>query len=586
MLSPLSLLRHLTLLLLPLSIAGTTWLYLYPLIHHCAFPAPSGSSFTSTLFSHLGYPDAQKHHAPFRLLALGDPQLEGNTALPNPNDPYFPAIWKRYNDFVTAPDLSKRISIAYDALREVVLKDIPHKLETPRKKLDLLGNDYYLAHIYRTLRWWAKPTHVSVLGDLLGSQWIDDAEFARRSDRYWNRVFEGGKRVEDRISSPYWDGTYRTESLGADPEWSSRVINIAGNHDIGYAGDITPERMDRFDAAFGPANWEINFTLNTTITSNEGDKQPTIRLLILNTLNLDTPARTPSLQEETYDFLNAFVERSAPVDAPHVFTLVLTHLPLHKDAGICTDAPYFNFHDGGVREQNHLSEDLSVRGMLAGVYGMGHPAGRPDGGRGRPGVIVNGHDHTGCDVWHYLAYSTRPGHDPASEGGKFEKWRAFRLQQETKKKNGMTPRPVPGIREVTLRAMMGDYGGSAGLLSVWWDSVSSSWQYGFDTCALGTQHWWWAVHIIDLITIAAMSILALGKALGLDSGATNEIVKKGEVMNGHPAPAESTLSEKEREALERLMGKPVLDRGPGHRRTRSEQAKMEAMRERKKQQMM
>jgi hypothetical protein len=59
-------------LLTPLALLSTTWLYLlYPYLHSCAFPDPT---------------------APFRLLALGDPQLEGDSSLPDPHARVFKSL--------------------------------------------------------------------------------------------------------------------------------------------------------------------------------------------------------------------------------------------------------------------------------------------------------------------------------------------------------------------------------------------------------------------------------------------------------------------------------------------------------------
>jgi hypothetical protein len=50
--------------------------------------------------------------------------------------------------------------------------------------------------------------------------------------------------------------------------------------------------------------------------------------------------------------------------------------------------------------------------------------------------------------------------------------------------------------------MMGEYGGNAGLLSVWFDPdpAVNEWRYTITTCAAGVQHIWWAVHGISLAT--------------------------------------------------------------------------------------
>ena len=86
-------------------------------------------------------------------------------------------------------------------LVDFYFEDVPNELSSLRKRLDLWGNDFYLAHVYRTMDWWAEPTHVTVLGDLVGSQWISDAEFDRRGRRFWDRVFKGAERVSDELAA-------------------------------------------------------------------------------------------------------------------------------------------------------------------------------------------------------------------------------------------------------------------------------------------------------------------------------------------------------------------------------------------------
>jgi hypothetical protein len=58
-----------------------------------------------------------------------------------------------------------------------------------------------------------------------------------------------------------------------------------------------------------------------------------------------------------------------------------------------------------------------------------------------------------------------------------------------------------GIREVTLRSMMGSYGGNSGLFSAWFDEASEEWRYRIQMCEFGVQHWWWAVHVLDVVTV-------------------------------------------------------------------------------------
>jgi hypothetical protein len=600
------------LLLAPIALFGTTWLYLYPLFHGCAFPKPP-STHTNTI-------------APFRLLALGDPQLEGDSSLPDPLAPVFPSL----NDFLlkleVASDNAFRLEIVKDATKGVV-RDVGRWLEGKRKTIDLWGNDWYLAHIVRTLRWWTGPSHVAVLGDLLGSQWITDGEFEKRAGRYWGIVMRGLERVpgwvygemeedinkeerevvqegdgmakedegieaendqgektdgsevtedheeveqeaheddeqegdeENPPRKPSWGGT--TEVLGADKSWETRVINIAGNHDVGYAGDLDASRIDRFEKAFGSVNWDIWFTLPTNTSDADSDPPPALRLVILNSMNMDTPAWDHELQTETYSFMNHIITSSRDVTDKTHATILLTHIPLEKQAGICVDSPMFDFFEGGhgVKEQNMLS-DFSSKTVLQGIFGMSASTYAAASGMGRRGVIINGHDHAGCDVVHFIkqdgvedacivdevnredAYWPDPSSTPTKEAVSQKTssvdavnpfvdatspaqipepqadpepdpalgWRAHRFPHRLYSithdaaKNTTCCTSIadsPRIREITLRSMMGEFSGYAGFLSAWFDTSAGEkgeWVIEFSTCGVGVQHWWWAVHSFD-----------------------------------------------------------------------------------------
>lgn len=527
------LLRYALFLLVPLSLVFTSILYLYPIFNSCAFPNPLGhnasaSAFLNTFREHTS---SQAYNAslkaPFRLLALGDPQLEGDTSIPDPDAASFPNLKKFWQDALLLDgvnhNLLQRIRHSLHDLVDFYLDDIPKTLESYRKRLDLLGNDYYLAHIYRTLYWWTKPTHVTVLGDLVGSQWIEDDEFNIRGWRYWNRVFKYGQRVSDELTAEReeWNGVpyvsvpdWSIPYLGDNAEeWKRRIINVAGNHDIGYAGDLTPERFERFERVFGRANYELRFQLppdsllhNTTsdepsFTSDDREI-PELRLVVLNDMNLDMPALSQPLQDATYTFLNHIITTSHPVIRPALFTLVLTHIPLYKDEGICVDGPFFEFHDSeefayGVKEQNHLSLAAS-KGLLEGIFGKNGDTAADGRGMGRNGLVLTGHDHEGCDVYHYINQSS-----PTLS----REWEARRWKDaET---DGIVDQEgVPGLREITVRSMMGEFGGNAGLLSLWFDEERWEWRFEYDTCTLGVQHWWWVVHILDLVTLIVIIIFS------------------------------------------------------------------------------
>lgn len=473
------------LFLLPIATLSSTYLYLYPTVHNCSFPTqPERRDNVKT------YP---AQHPPFRLLVLGDPQIEGDSSLFHPKNGFYPSLTTLWPDIRSGQTTAERLQIIRNHLRQLILVDLPLLLQSYRKRLDLFGNDYYLAHIYRTLRRTLLPTHVAVLGDLIGSQWVSDEEFERRGIRYWSRVFQKGRRVEDEITSGIHVGDLNGEE--GEEGWLRRVINVAGNHDVGYAGDMSSEKMQRFERVYGKANWETRFKLQADHIE-EGLEPVELRLVVLNSLNLDTPVLDHGLQSDTYKFINDVIGASKDVEDKSSGTILLTHLPLHKEAGVCVDAPMFNFYDHEhgtlLREQNHLSYDAS-KGILEGIYGMSGDPGAPGKGTGRNGIILTGHDHEGCDVYHHLPITD----DALSRRWTAAKWDATKWN----KTNLEMDKSVPGIREVTVRSMMGDFGGNAGLLSAWFDPTTREWQFDYSTCALGTQHIWWAIHVLDIVTI-------------------------------------------------------------------------------------
>ncbi|KAL9026183.1 MAG: hypothetical protein Q9196_005112 [Gyalolechia fulgens] len=458
--------------------------------------SPSYTGRTDTVVNHFYcLSQGSNSPAPFRLLALGDPQLEGDSSLPNPRHALFSSLQNLWQDLAASDSVSQRVLVTRHSLKDLLVSDIPRIFKTYRKRLDLLGNDYYLAHIYNTLHRTLDPTHVAVLGDLLGSQWISDEEFERRGQRYWQRVFKNGHRIDNELTAAIHVGT-----LGQDDDWKQRIINVAGNHDVGYAGDMTPERLQRFERVFGRANWETRFTLPGNNGATNMSSLPELRIVVLNSLNLDTPAVDHELQADTYNFINTIIRTSRPVEDQSAATILLTHVPLQKGEGVCVDGPWFDFYDaesgGALKEQNHLSYNAG-KGLLEGIYGLSGNLDAPHGGLGRSGIILTGHDHEGCDVYHHL--SADP--DPQSRRWTAEKWETSSWRHD---------KATPGIREITVRSMMGEFGGNAGLLSGWFDVHSQRWVFEYSSCALGVQHVWWAIHIFGAVTIGLGSLVALG----------------------------------------------------------------------------
>ena len=511
------LLSSITRVLLPLAFVSTFYLYLYPVFHGCAFSSTNGSiiaSLRDTIVQHTDTHAYTEQHesgrlAPFRLLVLADPQLEGDSSLPKPEEAFTARLQNHWQTVQESP-LRELHTTIYDVLLEISITDIPRALLALRKRIDLFGNDYYLAHIYRTLHWWTKPSHVTVLGDLIGSQWVSDGEFEKRGDRFWNRVFAGGERVDDGI-------TLSTGPMAMDgAAWKNRIINIAGNHDIGYAGDISRGRMERFERVFGRANWDLRFEYPEDKMT--GEMRPSLHLVVLNSLVLDTPALDEGIQADTYAYINDVIgNRVQPVDDHTSFTLLLTHLPFYKPEGVCTDAPYWDFwasnddcggncKGGGLKEQNHLSKPVSENGLLESLFGMKGDLDAAASGRGRHGLVLTGHDHEGCDSWHFIGNETtwRKTDDNEDEVDKKTEWSHVRWS-DRKKMASHT-----GVREVTLRSMMGEFAGNAGLLSAWFDYEEEGWQYEIRMCKAGVQHIWWAAHVLDLIAVLlAMMTIAL-----------------------------------------------------------------------------
>ncbi|KAL2127769.1 hypothetical protein VTI74DRAFT_10185 [Chaetomium olivicolor] len=555
--SPTALLRHGLRFLIPLSLALTTYLYLFPVFNTCAFPLPpaqdgvpspdtkraafvetakvqwhaaAGTAGNSTVFV------PSRPLAPFRLLALGDPQLEGDTSIPIDYLGVFPhakSLFQHVTFQTSHLSLRQRIRQSLHDVVDIVFEDTFDLLESLRKRVDLFGNDFYLAHIYRTVHWWTRPTHVTVLGDLVGSQWLDEDEFFRRADRYWQRVFRDAERVPDDLAAYPAEEYDVTGYLGGGPfnestAWTRRIINVAGNHDIGYAGDINDERAERFERAFGKVNYELRFELPLTnaslagtvfdVDSNSDRLVPELRIVVLNDMNLDTPAASTKLQDETYAFINNVINTAAAVEFRGQFTLILTHIPLYKPEGVCVDDPFFDFHehDGTLREQNQLSAAAS-KGFLEGILGMSGNTGAAGRGRGRRGIILNGHDHEGCDTWHYINQSIT---DPEERQWEVKRWRQATGAGIVGRDN------VPGVREITVRSMMGDFGGNAGLLSLWFDEASWEWKAEYATCPLGTQHLWWLVHILDLLVVVGSLLLVVASVLSAVGFNVDETVEK------------------------------------------------------------
>ncbi|CAI5758500.1 unnamed protein product [Candida verbasci] len=368
------------------------------------------------------------------------------------------------------------------------------------KRLDNYGNDYYLGHIYQTMKNRLRPSHVVVMGDLFSSQWIYDSEFYNRTLRYVTRLFPQPDRYIENVLSTHskhedydWKTWLKQEKeMNPIDRFNSRVyndvydwtdlnrstpnfdnplfINLTGNHDIGYSGDATWQHMARFHLLFGQNNYVINY---------KKGKENAWRIVVLDSLTLEGPA----LQEEFLNYTWSFLSYIKSNENPNFkgSTILLTHIPLYKEAGLCTDGPehkyYINnerepYKNGKLRSQNHLNS-TTTKQILDIIF--------PN--KDKNGIILTGHDHEGCDNWYNLENDNE--------------WKASKERNEINRKS---------IREIVVRSMMGDFDGQTGILT---GNFKNGWDFDFSYCSFTVQHWWWASKISILITVLLQSIVQL-----------------------------------------------------------------------------
>ncbi len=172
-------------------------------------------------------------------------------------------------------------------------------------------NDWYMRYIlWRALRV-VQPTHVVVLGDIFSFQFLSDDEWDARVQRY--------RWIVSDITVP--------------------IVNISGNHDIGYSSEQGAERNARWERDMGPLNGELALS-------------DAVKLVWMNSMVLDGA------------FERAWSEQAwAHVERPRrEAVLLVTHIPLHKPAGSCPgDEPLVLRSGDAVAQQNLLTPESSAR---------------------------------------------------------------------------------------------------------------------------------------------------------------------------------------------------------------------------------
>lgn len=291
------------------------------------------------------------------------------------------------------------------------------------KHVDVLGNDKYLAGVARAVRTHARPDIVAVLGDLISSQWIDTGSFFERADRF-AKIFP--------------------------PLDTDVVYNISGNHDIGYHGDFTTERLSRFEVAYG----KLNFV------AQQNDEY---RIVAINAMSLDGPPLDDEWRNETLAFLKS-------LEGYKGSTVLLMHVPGFKPSGLCADKAQFEYYeDGQLRSQNHLSSRATDLVFNAAF------------GSGSGGIVLVGHDHEGCEC----SYSVDA----------LGRWSASSRQ------HGF-------IKEHTVRSMMGDFGGNAGLVSGV-RTADGALEWRFTLCRFHVQHIWWVTQVVTYLALLGSPLMLL-----------------------------------------------------------------------------
>jgi len=208
----------------------------------------------------------------------------------------------------------------------------------------------------------------------------------------------------------------------SDSEFSSRLkryeyvfesvkvplYNITGNHDLGYGGEVNTYRLQRFESAFGNVNDALIIADHV--------------IGIVNSVNIDSSAER-DLQRKTWDHMRNLSKTSREQNMP---LIMMTHIPLHKEVyedknyeniwtndrrlELCADRSYTTLNlDGHIDVQNMLQPE-STQTILEEF---------------KPSFVFNGHDHDGC---------------------------IYRHNEQTV--------------EYTIRSMMGEFGGYAGMFEI------------------------------------------------------------------------------------------------------------------------
>ncbi|KAG2391842.1 hypothetical protein C9374_013327 [Naegleria lovaniensis] len=244
-------------------------------------------------------------------------------------------------------------------------------------------NDYYFTLIFQNVHYFLQPDTIYMLGDLFSSQHVSNEEFDVRVERY-NRNFSGLFKWINRLlqlrSGDLKEEEYLQKNVRSETSLRNLpfpyLVNLTGNHDIGYGIEASFFRVQRFIGAFGVQN-------RKDIILEKGNKK--VIAVTLNSMVLDG-AEDKAEFRATWDMVEE-VRKMKQSMKDDLEVVLFIHVPLHKPKGACVDRPYIRWSEGEEKlpiEQNMLSPRVSQ--ILLDQL--------------KPKYIFNGHDHFGCKYQH------------------------------------------------------------------------------------------------------------------------------------------------------------------------------------------
>ncbi|KAF9982567.1 hypothetical protein BGZ65_002722 [Modicella reniformis] len=224
---------------------------------------------------------------------------------------------------------------------------------------------------------------------------------------------------------------------------------------------------------------------------------------------LDGPASDENLRNQTWQFMQDAV--SIKTQHPQDKIVLLTHIPFHKEKGLCVDEPETRLHwDNTIIEQTMLSPNTTQ-------WILDHL---------NPDFVLNGHDHFGCDVTHVKDWNgeqrqqqQQQNDTQNEESSRVAIWKVYPTTKLPFQSTGTRPKQNM-VREITQRSMMAEFGGYAGLLEARviqsdlkfaHEQDSFELEFHYSACGFYIDLLVWIVVVTDAIVTGAWVLVALYK---------------------------------------------------------------------------